>query len=1258
MDRSLLLRQRFFGTGSREVRDCCRVTGEMCNLLARSYLEQGALRRVYPLLTKAERLCVWHPPGLASVCANFGCYYRRIHKNNLALSYLQQSLELLEDLPGISAQADTHLNLSTVLSLLNRHEEGLSHARASLRLLQQEIFGKEQKGAFASLRSEDQIARIACYAVAHHNIGAEQQYLKLHQESLVSYNKGMAVATQYLGPKHGISIKLRNAIVAAKRNVHIHNRKAMDESFAPLRLPPPGLRPSDVRAQQDELAVLEEEPDIKIYLKEQFKRYDMDGSGDMDSHEFFRMLKSLLLNLTSREIRKLHKKIDADKDGSVAWNEFVLAAPRMISDIYKKSKENFDKDWCEIPATGGKTFWWNKRGARGQWEKPVDPVKLAARRAKKNMNPGIEGYLTKQFQKADADGTGELDKKEFVQLMSGLLIEMDSSQIDKLYAKIDSDGDGVEWHEFVAVAPELLKQTYASSQKKKDEIDWVELPAEGGRTYWYNRLNGKSQWSIPPQALDAERKRQEANLAPGIKEFLQRKFKEADADGSGELSGAEFWNMLKSLPLGLTDGEIAELHSRIDSDRDGDVEWTEFCLQAPHMLKDICSSEGGAHKEWCEIPSPPSEDDGMGALDLDGDGEADEGTEQHTSFWYNKKTGDSQWTRPAALDEDAGAGGGESDTKLLAAGLVSFLQKQLHKVDPDSDGKLSAQQIYDVLGKSLLQLDDQMLGAIAPGISKLKVPVPEGEDDDIPTEGFAVEAPRILQDAAAGLGRVAGRAVIGFMGEEWVEVPWLKGPQTSFWFNRMTMTMQKESPAPASPGRGGGGAGGRKAPPGVKEFLALHFRKADVDGSGSLEEGEFGTLMAKLPLALETDEIVRLRERLDADGDGDVDAQEFALQAPDMLAELAKEKCLLQGGEGSKTYGQAEEAMWCELATAGGKKYFYNKVRQTSQWERPALMPTAAAPTILWYVRRMLQRTAAAAAAKKAGDAARRASSAGADDPLQLDSLVEMLSSPECLLNLTKEEAKELEYRIITYAGPMKKDVGGEENLPGGASLINGDRVVDSKCFSRNCAEWVALVHNHIWEKNGGGGGAGFGGGAGGDPHWCELPTFGTGGRTFWYDKRSKKSEWEAPPEVKARQVQSTQLNMPPMMTEYLQRRFKQAEVDWTEEDGERKKGARVLLSEVLLEPLKLEREPDVREILALVDSNSKGEIEWAELPLAAPFVLQRLHADPAVKRGEAKRKVDAKEDPLRDWVELATAGGKSYWYNKLTVKSQWHPPI
>jgi Ca2+-binding EF-hand superfamily protein len=1249
MDRSLLLRQRFFGTGSREVRDCCRVTGEMCNLLARSYLEQGALRRVYPLLTKAERLCVWHPPGLASVCANFGCYYRRIHKNNLALSYLQQSCELLEDLPGISAQADTHLNLSTVLSLLNRHEEGLSHARAALRLLQQEIFGREQKEAWGTLRSEDQIARIACYAVAHHNIGAEQQYLKMHQESLVSYNKGMAVASQYLGPKHGIAIKLRNAIVAAKRNVHVHNRKAMEEGWRPLRLPPPGLRPSDVRAQQDELAVLEEEPDIKLYLKEQFKKYDMDGSGDMDSHEFFRMLKSLLLNLTSREIRKLHKKIDADKDGSVAWNEFVLAAPRMISDIYKKQKENFDKDWCEIPAAGGKTFWWNKRMAKGQWEKPVDPVKLAARRAKKNMNPGIEGYLTKQFQKADSDGTGELDKGEFVELMKGLLIEMDPTQIDSLYSKIDSDGDGVEWHEFVAVAPDLLKETYAGTKKKEGEIDWVELPAEGGRTYWYNRLNGKSQWTKPKEALLAEQKRQEANMAPGIKEFLQRKFQEADADGSGELSGAEFWNMLKSLPLGLTDGEIAELHSRIDSDRDGDVEWTEFCLEAPRMLRDICSSEGDASKLWCEIPVEIT-DDGMGALDLDGDGEADEMDEVPTSFWYNKKTGDSRWDRPVELDEGGGAGGGGDDTQLLQAALVQYLQKQLHKVDPDSDGKLSSQQINDVLGKSLVQIDDEMMNAVAPMIAKLKVPVAEGEDDDIPTEEFAAQAPQILADAAAGLGRVSGRAVIGFMGEEWVEIPWLKGPQTSFWFSRMTMGMQKESPAPASPGRDGGK---NKQPPGVKEFLALHFRKADVDGSGSLEEEEFDTLMAQLPLGLETDEIVWLRERLDADGDGDVDAQEFALQAPAMLAELAKEQCLKQGGEGSKTFEKAAEATWVELATAGGKKYYYNKLREVSQWPRPALMPTAAAPSILWYIRKLLQRTAAMAAAKKAGKPL--AEGAIGNEKLPLDALVSMLGSGECLLNLSAEEVKEFEMRILTYAGPMAKDVGGEDNLPGGAKLIDADRTVDPKCFTRSCAEWVMLVHNYVWEKGGAGDGGGFGGS---DPHWCEIPAYGTGGRSFWYDKRTRQSQWEAPPEVNDRQVQSAQLNMPPMMTEYLQRQFKNAEQGWSAADGERKKGARVLLAEVLLEPLKLEREPDVRELLALVDTNSKGEIEWAELPLAGPYVLQRLHADPAIKRGEAKRKIDAKEDPLRDWVELSTAGGKAFWYNKLTVKSQWHPPI
>ena len=62
-----------------------------------------------------------------------------------------------------------------------------------------------------------QADRIAVLAIAYHNIGVEQEFLKRYDQSMLSYRKGVEVAERYLGAKHAICITLKNSIVAAKK---------------------------------------------------------------------------------------------------------------------------------------------------------------------------------------------------------------------------------------------------------------------------------------------------------------------------------------------------------------------------------------------------------------------------------------------------------------------------------------------------------------------------------------------------------------------------------------------------------------------------------------------------------------------------------------------------------------------------------------------------------------------------------------------------------------------------------------------------------------------------------------------------------------------------------------------------------------------------------------------------------------------------------------------------------------------------------
>ena len=90
MERGLVLRQHFFGADSDEVWSACKTVGEMCNLLAMTYLQQEDFNMVLELLKKAEILTERDAAGRAATFNNLACYYRRQGKLHASLQYLQK----------------------------------------------------------------------------------------------------------------------------------------------------------------------------------------------------------------------------------------------------------------------------------------------------------------------------------------------------------------------------------------------------------------------------------------------------------------------------------------------------------------------------------------------------------------------------------------------------------------------------------------------------------------------------------------------------------------------------------------------------------------------------------------------------------------------------------------------------------------------------------------------------------------------------------------------------------------------------------------------------------------------------------------------------------------------------------------------------------------------------------------------------------------------------------------------------------------
>lgn len=174
---------------------------------------------------------------------NMACYYRRIGKMRSALNFLQQALTIEAKLQRPEVQADTHLNICAVLSQLNKHELALNHAMSAVILLQEMMLSKkldptsypydeDQDEDENSMPPEANKDRTAVLAIAYHNMGVEQEFLKSYPAAILSYKKAVNFAEKNLGPDDGITQNLRNVFENAKVEVSIFSALSLNHLFS------------------------------------------------------------------------------------------------------------------------------------------------------------------------------------------------------------------------------------------------------------------------------------------------------------------------------------------------------------------------------------------------------------------------------------------------------------------------------------------------------------------------------------------------------------------------------------------------------------------------------------------------------------------------------------------------------------------------------------------------------------------------------------------------------------------------------------------------------------------------------------------------------------------------------------------------------------------------------------------------------------------------------------------------------------------
>jgi tetratricopeptide (TPR) repeat protein len=253
LEKGLVLRKRIFGIRSEEVRapplsplspplpptlthplpssrrlqlwGAAKAAGELCNLLALSFLQREDYSRVDDLLRRAEVLTERDPAGRAVTYNNWACYLRQLGKLHSAHAFLERALALEDALPAVRNPADTRINLCSVLSQLHRHGEALAHAKKGLDLIQAEVFGGRAAavaagpgGAMAAIALSSP-ARIAVLCIAYHNLGVEHEFNKEFSAALKCYTKGADISKAFLGEANGITAAVRASQVAAAKTI-------------------------------------------------------------------------------------------------------------------------------------------------------------------------------------------------------------------------------------------------------------------------------------------------------------------------------------------------------------------------------------------------------------------------------------------------------------------------------------------------------------------------------------------------------------------------------------------------------------------------------------------------------------------------------------------------------------------------------------------------------------------------------------------------------------------------------------------------------------------------------------------------------------------------------------------------------------------------------------------------------------------------------------------------------------------------------
>ena len=313
------------------------------------------------------------------------------------------------------------------------------------------------------------------------------------------------------------------------------------------------LKASDIKNTKASLRAAAKKNLTKLELaacKQTFSIIDGDDDGALDEDELKSAFEALGIKMKKKEVRTLFRAVDIDGDGSLDLDEYIVC----VSQCKKNSK--YAKKFAKLAEAASNLANNTKAKAKlarkkelqsqkRQKEIQIQSDRAAFRAATRKKFPKTQlSRLQVQFNSVDADGSGELDEGELMDLFEAMDIQASKKNVRKIIHDIDDDDSGtLDFDEFLSLYNTIQIANSGFMAQARSKIEKAALNGDNGFGIDMSALEDKANLrkvkrKEQKEANDKKAAAQVALFAVFSKKELERLkelFDRLDADRSGKI---------------------------------------------------------------------------------------------------------------------------------------------------------------------------------------------------------------------------------------------------------------------------------------------------------------------------------------------------------------------------------------------------------------------------------------------------------------------------------------------------------------------------------------------------------------------------------------------------------------------------------------------------------------------------------------------------------------------------------------------------